>query len=74
MPRTKQEAPETQEAPEQVQPYNLEPMNDDLRSRLNVWGNATQLTIQQLEKIAPEWGKFMNDIFVTVGGLMETFK
>jgi hypothetical protein len=74
MPRTKVQPEPEQEVQQETQGYNLEPMNDDLRSRLNVWGNATQLTIQQLEKIAPEWAKFMNDIFVTVGGLMETFE
>jgi hypothetical protein len=74
MPRTKVQQEPEQEVQQETQGYNLEPMNDDLRSRLNVWGNATQLTIQQLDKIAPEWAKFMNDIFVTVGGLMETFE
>lgn len=62
-----------QEPPIEEQPtYQLEPVTDDIRSRLTVWGNSTRLTITQLETVAPGWAAFLHDIFVTVGGLMET--
>lgn len=58
--------------PEQVVPaYNLEPMNEDIKSRLNVLGNSLQLTVMQLQGSAPEWAKLVDDLRLTLGALIE---
>lgn len=52
--------------------YNLEPLNDSARSQLMVMGNSMKITIQKLTTEAPEWARFIEDVFVTIGGLMDS--
>lgn len=59
--------PDQQEQQQEQTAYELEPLTDDMRSKLHVWGNATQLTIQQLREDAPSWAQILDDIFTTVG-------
>jgi hypothetical protein len=56
-----------EQEPEPIPEYKLEQLDDSTRSILNVWGNSTQLTIQQLEAKAPGWSTMLNDIFTVVG-------
>lgn len=64
-----------QEPPTESPPaYELEPANDEIRSQLVIWGNATQMTINKLGPVAPGWAAFLNDIFQTVGGIMEVIE
>lgn len=60
-------APPEQDLPQ----YALEPLDFDLRSRLNVWGNSTQMCIDQLREKAPGWAAMMEDIFTVVGAAIE---
>lgn len=61
--------PEESVTPDDI--FNLERVDDDLRSRLNVWGNSTQLTIQQLGGKYPEWARLIESIFQTIGLAIE---
>jgi hypothetical protein len=51
------------EAVEQPPQYELEPITDDLKSRLNVWGNSTMMLINQLSENSPGWAEVIGDMF-----------
>lgn len=53
-------------------PYHLEPMTDDIRSRINVLGNSMQMTVQQLQERAPGWANLINDLFETIGEIVRS--
>lgn len=77
MARTKaRETGESEQTPtaeeEEITPaFDLEPMTDDMRSRLNVWGNSTLLTIDQLRPAAPGWASLMQSLFDAVRETIE---
>ena len=51
--------------------FSLEHVDEELTSRLHVWGNSTQLTIQQLRGKYPEWARLIESIFQTIGLAIE---
>lgn len=74
MPRkAPQQEPMEVAQPEQPS-YDLEPVTEDIQSRLNVMGNSMQLTANQLRHNAPGWASFIDDVFQTIGILVEANK
>lgn len=52
-------------------PFQLEPMDDELRSQLHVWGNSTLLAISRIEDHYPGWTAFLKEMFDVVGQAIE---
>lgn len=65
------EQAEAQQEEEAIPNYQLEPMTDDLRSRLNVWGNSTLMLLGQIEQEYPGWYAIVNDMFQIVRGTIQ---
>ena len=51
--------------------YAFEPLDDELRSQLNVWGNSTVLAINKLREKYPNWAQMIEDLFSAVGLVIE---
>lgn len=72
MPRRKLEVVPDEEVPiepeavpreDEAPPYLLETLNEDALSQLKIWGNSTIMAVDKLRPLAPEWSRFIDDVF-----------
>lgn len=64
-------APVKDEGTQDVPRYDLEPLDEDTRSRINVMGNAMRQCVMMIRPKAPGWAQLIDDIFATIGQAVE---